>query len=590
MTPSNILAYLRRTLPFRTLVVLLGLGLFIFIVRQAGTADIYSGIANVGWGFAVILALAGLRYTLRTLSWIHCFNGPRRLSFTQAFPAILAGDAVGNITPLGLLASEPTKVFLAADRSMVGTATAALAVENFLYSLSVGVMFVLGFGAALIQFEAPPALWIMGGATLVGLLVILTATHSILWKRVLVAEPALNWSARYLPQTNWLELWLSRLKAFEVRIHDLYPRSWTGVITLTLLYALFHIAAVAEVALALALITGDTPSWLDALLLETANRFITIVFKFVPLRIGIDEAGTGAFADLLAFGATVGVTLAIVRKARLVFWFAIGIACLTRHGLSMRTFIDTIKNESPLRLKQSSADAVIAIMARSPQADIHNVKTRLSGMVPNLRDRLDLYTAFLMDSVRPCRNLTGVSTCIAYTPEGGSTGLDQLGIHVDQFLEQRGKTLGERERNLFHTLFEQGFQRVVIIGSDLPTLPSNHLTEALDQLKESNTMVIGPAEDGGYYLLGLTVPAPTQALQDLFTNIRWSTPWTMDDTVAAAARCGLRVHTLTAWYDIDDEISLRRLRKELADPLNTVQAPATTTILNRLFGLAKSKP
>jgi glycosyltransferase A (GT-A) superfamily protein (DUF2064 family) len=112
----------------------------------------------------------------------------------------------------------------------------------------------------------------------------------------------------------------------------------------------------------------------------------------------------------------------------------------------------------------------------------------------------------------------------------------------------------------------------------------------LDQLKESNTMVIGPAEDGGYYLLGLTVPAPTQALQDLFTNIRWSTPWTMDDTVAAAARCGLRVHTLTAWYDIDDEISLRRLRKELADPLNTVQAPATTTILNRLFGLAKSKP
>ena len=167
MTPSNILAYLRRTLPFRTLVVLLGLGLFIFIVRQAGTADIYSGIANVGWGFAVILALAGLRYTLRTLSWMHCFNKPRQLSFTQAFPAILAGDAVGNITPLGLLASEPTKVFLAADRNMVGTATAALAVENFLYSLSVGVMFVLGFGAALIQFEAPPTLWIMGGATLI---------------------------------------------------------------------------------------------------------------------------------------------------------------------------------------------------------------------------------------------------------------------------------------------------------------------------------------------------------------------------------------------------------------------------------------
>ena len=102
-------------------------------------------------------------------------------------------------------------------------------------------------------------------------------------------------------------------------------------------------------------------------------------------------------------------------------------------------------------------------------------------------------------------------------------------------------------------------------------------------------MVIGPAEDGGYYLLGLTVPAATQALPDVFTNIRWSTPWTMDDTLAAATRCGLRVHTLTAWYDIDDDISLRRLRKELADPMNHVQAPATTTILNRLFGLAKSK-
>jgi hypothetical protein len=93
---------------------------------------------------------------------------------------------------------------------------------------------------------------------------------------------------------------------------------------------------VAEGYLTIWLISGSRPGVLPAFLFESVNRVITVVFKFVPLRAGIDELGTGQLAEVLAFGMAAGVTLAIVRKARMLFWMAAGVALLLARGLSLR--------------------------------------------------------------------------------------------------------------------------------------------------------------------------------------------------------------------------------------------------------------
>src|SRR5215510_8678716 len=126
-----------------------GLVLFAYAVRRAGVAEILDGIRRVGWGLVPILLLAGLRFLVRAEAWRLCGPAGTRLPLRQAFMAFLAGDAMGNITPLGLIASEPTKVFLTRHHLATRQSIASLAADNLVYVLSVVVMIALGLGLTL---------------------------------------------------------------------------------------------------------------------------------------------------------------------------------------------------------------------------------------------------------------------------------------------------------------------------------------------------------------------------------------------------------------------------------------------------------
>ena len=95
--------------------------------------------------------------------------------------------------------------------------------------------------------------------------------------------------------------------------------------------AAYHAAGVAEVYVTLAWLTSP-PTLLVAFILETRNRLTTVIFKFVPMRLGVDEAGTALLANVLGYTTATGVTLALVRKVRVLFWTAIGVALLARRG------------------------------------------------------------------------------------------------------------------------------------------------------------------------------------------------------------------------------------------------------------------
>jgi uncharacterized protein len=202
-------------------------------------------------------------------------------------------------------------------------------------------------------------------------------------------------------------------------------------------------------------------------------------------------------------------------------------------------------------------DTAVMIMAKVPQAGA--VKTRLC---PSLspQEAMTLYQAFLRDKIAQVQSLEAVRPTIAYTPSAGRSVFAALAPGFT-LIVQRGADLGERLANAFAQCFAAGYTGVLAIDSDTPTLPTNFLQQAITLLSLPQVdVVIGPSEDGGYYLIGL------RALHhELFENMAWSTDVVVSETVRRATAKGLQVAWLPPWFDVDTPEDLERLQSTLAD-------------------------
>ncbi len=548
----------------------LGLALFVYAIRHAGAGAVVDGIARLGWVFAAVVALGGLRFAARAAAWLRCLERGHRLRLRDVFPAVVAGDALGNLTPLGVIVSEPAKALLLRRRAPLGRTLPALAVENLFYTLSAVLVIAGGLAALPLLLQAPARLWLTTTVVFVALAALLGGAHWVIRSRVPAGSALLAWLGGRGIAPRLAARGAERARAIEDRMHALYPRTWSDLLPVALLELAFHACAVAEIFLVLALIAPRQPTLLDAFVLESTNRLLAAVFRFVPLRIGVDETGTGLLADLLAFGTAAGVTLAIVRKGRMLVWTALGLAALAGRGLSPGQV-----------LARTAGRVAVVIMARSPAAG-DAPKTRLADAVPREADRRRLYAAFLADTIAACRTIEGAALRIAYTPDGGRAGLPELGAGDGELLAQRGADLGARERGVFEDLFRAGFEKVVLIGSDLPTLPPAHVRRAIERVSPGR-VVLGPSADGGYYLIALAAPAAGMPVPDLFSRIRWSTPAALADTRAAAGRAGVGIVLVPGWHDVDDAAGLARLRADLRQAATPARAPATARALDEIF-------
>jgi glycosyltransferase 2 family protein len=293
-----------------------GLILFAWAARRAGVSEIIEGIRRVGWGLIPILALAGFRFVVRSEAWRLCVPRSRRLTRRQAFTAFLAGDALGNVTPFGLLASEPTKVFLTRHHLATRDSISSLAVDNLLYITSIVAVVAIA-GAVMLATVPLPFAW--RESVTVALLVLLIGT--IAAARVVRRRSGLG---GLFPPT-----WHARVTAMRASILEFSSGHPIRLWRVLALDFVFHALAVLEVYLALRWLLGSaSPTLRDAFLFEALNRVVTVVFKFVPFRVGVDEASSGALAPLLAMNPAVGVSLAVVRKVRNLFWAAIGLGLI----------------------------------------------------------------------------------------------------------------------------------------------------------------------------------------------------------------------------------------------------------------------
>jgi rSAM/selenodomain-associated transferase 1 len=195
----------------------------------------------------------------------------------------------------------------------------------------------------------------------------------------------------------------------------------------------------------------------------------------------------------------------------------------------------------------------LLVVAKRPAPG--QTKTRLTPPLTPV-NAAQLYEAFLCDTLDLIRAVPDVHPIIAYWPEGEEDYFRALAPDFE-LLPQVGADLGARLDNALTHCLSDGFTHAVIMDSDSPTLPANCLTQALAAL-DSADVVLGPCEDGGYYLIGLKRPTPR-----LLREVPMSTPTVMRDTLALAEVLNLSVAQLPLWYDVDTAAELERLQAEL---------------------------
>jgi hypothetical protein len=227
----------------------------------------------------------------------------------------------------------------------------------------------------------------------------------------------------------------------------------------------------------------------------------------------------------------------------------------------------------------------VAVMAKASVAG--TVKTRL---VPPLTDQeaAEFNSCCLADvaaNIAVAAAEVPIQGFAAYHPPGSEPFFKDLLPEPFKLLPPKEPTIGRSLLHATRDLLAAGYASVCLVNADSPTLPTDVLVRAVRALQEpGDRVVLGPAADGGYYLIGMRY-----FHKHLFEEIDWSTERVYRQTIMRADEIGLPVAALAEWYDVDDEASLSRLARELLCGPNAARsqdggyaAPRTTALLKRL--------
>ncbi|MGI8555307.1 MAG: lysylphosphatidylglycerol synthase domain-containing protein [Pyrinomonadaceae bacterium] len=320
------------------LLTVFGIGLFSYFVYSVGSGVILKGIAHIGFaGFVLILFLYFLRILARAEAWKLCVYEPYKLNLRDTVGAVIIGEALSSIIPLGILISGTAKAVAVRKKIPLVAGLSSVVTENLFYCFGTGIFIIFGAVAFLKTFQLPAG-WTIALSLLIGLVLLLILFILVMifrqWRWVSAICEELYERGFF---KKILENGRVQVRLFEDFIYGFYRLYPARFLPILLLQITFHALGVAEVWFILNRISAvASPGLYTSFLLESISRIIIIFFKLVPFLIGVDEAGAKFVTDALALGAGVGVTLAIIRKGRILFWAAIGVILILKRGLSVR--------------------------------------------------------------------------------------------------------------------------------------------------------------------------------------------------------------------------------------------------------------
>ena len=316
-----------------------GLGLFSYFIYAVGFHEIYHGVARFGaLGFAVILFVYFLRIGARAFAWKLSVHEPYSLTIVDTIPAVVIGEAMSSTIPLGILVSGTSKALAVRNRIPMVAGLSSVATENLFYCLVTGIFLIAG-GTVLLRTFAVDESLVLTINALMAVVVILVILGLLM---VIRQWHFASETCERLYQKGYFQKLLENgrldVRLFENLIYDFYRKYPRRFLPICLFEAAFHILGIAEVWYVLSRLSDAYPSLVDAFLLESVSRVITIIFKLVPFMVGVDEAGAQYVGRTIALGAGVGVTMAIIRKGRILFWTAVGIILIIKRGLTVSEF------------------------------------------------------------------------------------------------------------------------------------------------------------------------------------------------------------------------------------------------------------
>lgn len=320
-----------------TILTFCGLLLFAYFVYSTGVHEISANIAHFGWvGFGVILAIYAGRIMMRGLAWKLSVYEPYHLGLKDTVPAVIIGEAMSSMIPLGILISGTAKAVAVRKQVPLVVGLSSVATENLFYSFTTSVFLILGA----LTFVRSFALDETTAITIDVLIGVIAAVVIFLLLLIIRQWHFASEACESLYRRGWfpklLESGRMQVRLFENLIYGFYRRHPKRFLPICLAEAAFHALGVIEVWFILTRIVEPAGQFLNAFLLESVSRLITIVFKLVPFLIGVDEAGAQFVGETVGLGAAIGVSIAIIRKGRILFWTAIGLLLIVQRGLSLR--------------------------------------------------------------------------------------------------------------------------------------------------------------------------------------------------------------------------------------------------------------
>ena len=199
-------------------------------------------------------------------------------------------------------------------------------------------------------------------------------------------------------------------------------------------------------------------------------------------------------------------------------------------------------------------ETVITVMAKQPL--VGKTKTRLYPTLP-LQETANLYQALLLDTLDLAARQSWADLAVAITPPEAHSYFVSITPPGTILLPVEGQDIGECLALVIEMLLGMGYRKVLALNSDGPSLPPEYLEQAAAYLEHAE-VVLGPGEDGGYYLVGMS-----RLHAGIFQGIAWSTGQVFSQTLERAAELGLRTALTPPWYDVDTPADLLHLQKEM---------------------------
>jgi uncharacterized protein (TIRG00374 family) len=314
----------------RYLVPVMGIVLLAWLVLHTGTATVVQGIRSIGWcGFGLVLLLGGLSHLLKTWSWrlsLRC--DLRKVSFARTVGLRLISEAIAILGLPGQVLGEAARVSLLGSDVPLANSISSVTLDRGLYIVTSAIVSFAGMIAAVLLLSLSHKWRIYALLSALGSAVLLAGCAVALVRR----WPVFSGAARVIGRLGWFETRLAgkhpMIEAAENILFDFYYKTPAIFLGSAILNLASHATAILEVYVLLYFM-GTRKSLMVAVVVEALTKLINIVGTFNPGNVGTFEGGNMIVARLIRVATGAGLTIALCRRARILFWAAIGAICLT---------------------------------------------------------------------------------------------------------------------------------------------------------------------------------------------------------------------------------------------------------------------